>query len=236
MSKTPMKSGYAAAIRHDSRTEILYEEAWRQYVHEDSLVLKRTTVYLAVQGAVLVSIGALGPSLVAAGNAFWPRHGRAFGAIFPGVYILIVALLSLVGCKSWRDITNAGEQWIQLRRKVAVAIERLWGVDSVGIASIEDRWWGHEGKHDFEPFADNERLRDISLKPHGIEGFAAQLSMITTLMRLWVVIALIGCVAILWGCYELVRDSGAVFDSGGDQLLSFLKEDLRFAFHSLPKM
>ena len=57
----------------------LYEEAWRQYDHEDNLLLGRTQIYLLVQGAAISVMIAAAPFLVTRTISWAGRPVAAWG-------------------------------------------------------------------------------------------------------------------------------------------------------------
>lgn len=120
----------------------LYEEAWRQYVHEDNLVQTRTKLFLIFHGVVLTVMLGMSPFLAKWTTVFFGKK-IWIGLILLGLLLYAASRLSRILSDYWRKATKAGMQYVNLRWSTILAIEKMMEkkIDSeVSLAIEEDKW------------------------------------------------------------------------------------------------
>jgi hypothetical protein len=187
-------------------TKMTYEETWRQYIHEDNLVQTRSNLFLAVQGALLtgvtVAVGLLASfRLTVLGRDIWV--GLAIGAIL----IFVLAIVSLFLLRFWKKATKGGQQYVNMRRETASAIEKHFGADispfDIAFAEIRFRGSGGNaggGKVQIELFpALKEKSPKIEqYSDYGSSAFIRHTAI--ALQVVWVVFLVLGILLLLAAC------------------------------------
>src|SRR5881409_2069636 len=112
----------------------LYEEAWKQYSHEDNLAQSRTNFYATVHAALFALLAAVIRRLYDVGGATIFSYHVHLGLVFVGVVMIGVASLSLCLLHNWKDVMVAGRQYLDLRLATVLAIEALAQIpDEIGL-------------------------------------------------------------------------------------------------------
>jgi len=128
---------------YDDRLKLLYEEGWKQLVHEDQLVESRNRLYQAILAALTAITGVVSSLLIKSENQDY--YLSLLGAVFilSGISLILVTL-------NWRSVMVTGKKYAHFRRVHLSAIEKLWkidevglAIDEVGLASVELRWRQH---------------------------------------------------------------------------------------------
>jgi hypothetical protein len=149
----------------------LYEEAWKQYCHEDNLGQLRTNFFMGVQAALVAVLTAASKPLYEIGMAEpfgWRMH---LGLAFIGIFMSLIGGFCFFVSVRWREVTEAGKQYVLLRWATARAIEQKMPIDvNLGLATIEDRWRHYEGHEPFPLFRDDKTLVHVELAPPEIKG------------------------------------------------------------------
>jgi hypothetical protein len=142
----------------------LYEEAWKQYSHEDNLGQTRTNFFIGLQAALLGILAAASKPLYEIGPTAmfgWRVH---LGLIFIGLFMGLIGLFCYFVSARWAQATEAGKRYVSLRWVTAQAIEKQVAVGrKYGLATVEGRWRESSDADGFRPFADDEQLRHLSV-------------------------------------------------------------------------
>ena len=152
----------------------LYEEAWRQYNHEDNLVQTRTKIFLLIQGLAASVLVAVTPLF-----APWTEPMAWIGELRIGLIILGAVLFltwlvlrRLLGLLD--KATMAEQQYVNLRWATIRAIEEsLKDVCGANLGIEEARWRkasskataDRKHKDDFAPFPDILKDKDEDGRP-----------------------------------------------------------------------
>lgn len=183
-------------MTHDDWLKVLYEEAWRQYVHEDNLSLRRNTLFLSIQTAFFA---------ITAAAAGWAVEKSGSGhsdhlLLLLGVVLLMFAVLGLVANLAWRRATERGRAYTWFRHICAHRLEWEAGVGEFGLAHLE-HLWRREKRHEteeYQPFPDHEVLRRRKVPKIGKMGhWDSTFCINKMLMILWGTIGAIGLVLLV---------------------------------------
>ena len=179
-----------------------YSEVWQQYSHEDDLYLTRSTLFFALQAALIgILTSTVGP-LVITKSGFNLLGGGIFG--FLACFFAILGL-SLAGY--WKKMTYAARDYASLRNITARIIEQKSGVQHLGPAEIESLWvdWSqrnakeimqdHEKKFKYPTgFQDKYSGSKIEIPPRRYGGFVTHLNTIKLVRFTWYFIFTVGLV------------------------------------------
>lgn len=118
----------------------VYSEAWAQYVHEDTLNEERsmkyltvTTVFMSLFGFMATILAALIPNMDIGKTKDWVFIAMM---LFIGSILLISYLRIL---STWKYVTDAGREYVNLRFKAILEIEKTCHLNPT-IAVQEDIW------------------------------------------------------------------------------------------------
>ena len=104
--------------------QLVYEEAWRQYNHEDNIAEQRDSKYLTILSLVFTAVGVLISILLSfLVEAQTIGNKQLMYAI--GILTVICLLLVLILRFSvhWHGVTNAAKSYTAIRLQVAAEIE-----------------------------------------------------------------------------------------------------------------
>ena len=158
----------------------LYDEAWRQYVHEDNLIQSRSNVFFGILAALFAVLAAVSAPIVGIGNLTLDNFTFNLGLTLFGCLATLIGAFSFLISANWKAATEAGREYVNLRWVSAAAIERLADVESIGIATLEKKWRDNESQgFKYYPFKDNERLLDLYIPSFsGSRGYASTIAVI----------------------------------------------------------
>ena len=184
---------------------LLYTEAWAQYSHEDDLAQSRTNFFIGVQTAFILIWTALLIPVYDIGVYTISTYRYHLGSILAGVITLLIGLFSLLLTTNWKSATNAGRQYLNLRWISIEAIERLAKVDSIGLASTENRWRKHSNDKQtekFYPFKGTMELDDLGISSREkIRGWQSMLNVIAFWQITCGLIVVAGMILVLMGFF-----------------------------------
>lgn len=177
----------------------LYEEAWKQYSHEDNLFQSRNTIFLSLQTALIAILTGVSASLISliSSQPIAIRSLRVqigFGAL--GLLVIVFAVFGFLLTQVWERLTHAARAYLSLRLSTARIIELQLGLDELGLVGIENRWsdWSKENQEQISrdsTFWYPSGFEDTSGKQYEIRprpkagGFDAHLRMISFVRRIW---------------------------------------------------
>lgn len=193
----------------------LYEEAWKQYVHEDNIGQSRTYFFLGIQAGLLALIGGIFKPILEIGTKC------IFGLSINVGYLVIGTVIALSGwllfCISgkWKKVTSGGQSYIALRWATARAIEVKLGVDDkTSLAGLEQLWKDYEidpGKKNgteqsYSPFSNDDQLKKVKI-PRRIPGAGWDSMMKVICMWRWscLIIILFGIGFFVGGIIPVLR-------------------------------
>lgn len=183
------EKGNAIADRDKYLLEV-WQEAWRQYSHEDNLWQQRDRFYIGIETALLTGFAFV--------NWWYLRldFTAAAGSVFPSwlIYGLFVILLTSGGfaiAYVWKKGTEASRVMAHLRWLTALRIERDWSLEDRGLAFLEWKRRRHSednqtAKSNYVPYPDDELLCKEKVYPlQGIRGYGATLKLIGWIQLTW---------------------------------------------------
>jgi len=161
----------------------LYEEAWKQYSHEDNLGQSRTNFFMGIQAGLLGFLAAVSKPIYDIGTLRVAGIEIHLGLALIGLFMAVFGAFSLIVSVNWQEVTEAGKQYVRLRWATVAAIEIQAGIDrTIGLATIEAGWRAHNLDEPYRPFPMLEQLRQLELPPpQRNEGWGSMLQVI----RLW---------------------------------------------------
>lgn len=175
-------------MKIDEWESMIYEEAWRQYDHEDNLMEARNARYLTLQTILFGVLGfiiSLSIQFVVdkklIGNELW------IFLLVISVISLFFSLISLRFIKFWKLLNVAGEKWLKLRFNVIKAIE-VKNEREINIAIEEENW----KKEHFNKKTDLEGFLTTSLTIKNLNIFWWSILIIN------VILILISAAFIIW--------------------------------------
>lgn len=138
---------------------VLYVETWKQYCHEDTLGQNRTTGFMAIHTAFIAILAlAAMPLLQMNLKALACAPHVQWGVVLFGGLVAGLGVTSWFVDKYWAEVNSAGRDYVKLRRATLIAIEASRGLDSIGPASIEDKWECHPRDKPFTPYEERPGL------------------------------------------------------------------------------
>ncbi|MBM3324615.1 MAG: hypothetical protein FJY66_03005 [Calditrichaeota bacterium] len=183
-------------MTHEDWLKVLYEEAWRQYVHEDNLSLRRNALFLSIQTAFFAIVTAV------AGWVIERSDSSGSHLVLLAAVMLMFALLGIVVNFAWQGATERGRAYTWFRHICAHRLEWEAGVGDLGLAQRE-HLWRREKQHEnqeYEPFPDHEFLRARKVPKIGKMGhWDSTFRISSILITLWVIIGIIGLVLLILG-------------------------------------
>ena len=181
----------------------LYQEGWRQYVHEDNLGQTRTNFFLGLQAAIVAITGTVTSPVYRIGYISIFGHQLHLGLISLGCLWIITALFSIYCIINWQLVTNAGKQYVRFRRIQLRAIEELSGVFTIGLATQECKWL-EKKEGEYVPFPQVESIKDFSLSPIIADsGWVVMEKTIRWLRIMWFLILFAGIALIVIGAFPV---------------------------------
>jgi len=184
-----------------SLMQLLYEEGWRQYTHEDNLGQRRTTFFLGLQGGVIAFFGAISPRFYEVGWQNILGYSLDFGLVLLGFLWLIAASFCLIVIHNWHSVTIAGRQYVEFRRIHLQCIEELLGIQEIGLATKEFEW--RATKTDFIPFPCVDSMKRLSVKPLRDTGWLTMEGGIRSMGLMWLLVMLAAVAAVLLGVFPV---------------------------------
>lgn len=151
----------------------IYEEAWRQYTHEDDLMEKRNSKFLTIQTFLVGFVG----GLISLSSFF--LKDVSFSSVFfftitllYSIVIIFISILAFRFLRFWYSNNKAGEEYLNLRLRSIINIEQIIGSDAnMGISEV--KW------------------RDEYYKSgKNLEGFSITKKIISSFKTFWIVILL----------------------------------------------
>jgi hypothetical protein len=202
---TPSTSATSAHVPNPPEPDwlhTLYDEAWRQYVHEGNLVYTRSSVFLAIHAALLAVLAAVAAPLFTLSAPPETNEVTPLGEFVFGSLLAVVSLFSLLLTIIWRGVVAASRTYFNLRWVTAYAVEALVpGLAPYGIAHLEHRWRAHKQRSSFIPFPWDDSIRLPPLPK--IRGFNSLEHITTILLVLWGVMAIVGVLLLICGLTRL---------------------------------
>lgn len=150
----------------DRWLQTAYAETWKQLSHQDQLAASRSSVFLAVQAALLAALAALSLGVAKIGCATLFTKQVHFGMLLAGVLWIIVPVILSILSRQFVRVTKSAQNYIALRKLQLRAIE-LMVLPQIGPAMVEKMWRDHSDKSTdvFKPFAhikiDDPKSREI---------------------------------------------------------------------------
>lgn len=126
---------------NEEMLKIIYEEAWRQYVHEDEMAEQRDSKYLNFLSLIFSAIG------IAVTIFFSNIIGCDFKqtsiviAIY-GIHIFILFVLAVVVVvtEKWKCVNDAARLYVNIRWQTALNIEQKYHIETkYSLAGAEDK-------------------------------------------------------------------------------------------------
>lgn len=137
----------------DGWLKILYQEAWKQYCHEDNLGLARTSLFVTIHAVLLALVGGVAKPLIeTAPHRFASGRDLQIGYAVLGVVMLAVGLFLFSLTFPWKSVIVAGRRYLNLRWIPIAVIEELVGVYQGSIALLENKWRTFSAANPGEPF------------------------------------------------------------------------------------
>src|SRR5438105_584716 len=91
--------------------KIIYIEMWKQYIHEDQLLLARGTIFVAFFTAILASPGLFTARILSLGCVNINQYKLHKGLIFLGIlWVFIIAFLRSL-TKDFEKVNKAGQDY-----------------------------------------------------------------------------------------------------------------------------
>lgn len=116
--------------RENEWLKLIYEEAWRQYIHEDEMAEQRDSKYLTVLSIIFSAIGVIAAWLIPS------FHDMDFSVVKNCYYILTMLVIVFVAlviififALHWRRVTETGQEYTKIRFDVAKEIEKKINID-----------------------------------------------------------------------------------------------------------
>lgn len=140
MKKNSKENGRGNIIseRENEWLQLLYEEAWRQYVHEDEMAEQRDSKYLTIFSLIFSALGVILTMLITSIvelDFSIIKNCVYFLGIQGVVFIILVIILLLT--IHWKQVTEAGQEFTKIRFDVAKEIEQKIDID-ISIAKNEE--------------------------------------------------------------------------------------------------
>ena len=170
---------------------LLYSEAWKQYVHEDNLGQTRTNFFISIQTAIIAIIGFISPSLYNLGTVNNLNFKLNLGLIALGGLWIIGSSFAIFILTKWAVVTKAGKEYVRFRRIQLMGLEKIAGIDNIGISTQEIEWL--DKKSTYFPFKAIESIKSISVKEIKPDsGWISIENAILCLRLIWTIILIIG--------------------------------------------
>lgn len=172
------KNNISHKIENDNNGEnewlkIVYEEAWRQYVHEDEMAEQRDSKYLTIVSVFFSAIGVGMTIFITYFEKSQVNNIYIKVSIFVALIVLSFLLLTvMIMLIYWDNINSVGREYTIIRFEVAKEIERKLNL-SINLAESEE-----------------ERLLRIHKKSDKLfEGFSSTHSIIKSLkLVIWILL------------------------------------------------
>jgi hypothetical protein len=174
----------------------VYKLAWDLYMHEDSLMQQRHTVYVGVQAALVAAVGLVCSTIVRVDQTGTTPPSWAITSAL--AFSAGMALFGLIFASYWRAATAAGHGYVNLRWASVRAVEELLDLPSPArIADLEGRYKSGEtepvlrrktNRETWQPFRDSS-LAELQLPRQPVLGGRASQDRTTiTFLILWTIL------------------------------------------------
>ena len=132
-----------AGLQHptDEWLRLLYQETWKQYIHEDSIAQTRGTIFTAIFAALLAFLGLLTISIIKLPCSLLFEH-FTFAPGFIGLGLLWISASYIVSplITAFKEVTAAGHRYVNVRGATLRILEATARVGPLGPATFEDAW------------------------------------------------------------------------------------------------
>lgn len=110
-------------MKEDDWIKLMYEEAWRQYNHEDNLTEKRNTRFLTIQTILYGIIGYLNSSSIL--NQLNSAHENKNILLFAIsiMFIFILCTLAIIILIIWKSLNETSKKFLYVRFETIIEIE-----------------------------------------------------------------------------------------------------------------
>lgn len=182
-----------------SKLLIMYSEALKQYIHEDTLSHTKNTFFLSSHGAMLAVLTGVSSVLIKLEPVTYNSISIFYGIILLGFIAILIGILGLTINKYWNSINEAHRAYSHARWLSAIAIETELELTDVGLAGIEHRWKENQKKTDneFYPFKDVLGLEEHKIKDrHSFEGYDSIGGVIKIINILWLAIIFVALLSV----------------------------------------
>ena len=170
--------------------KVIYTEAWNQYAHEDNLGQSRFNFFLGIQTAFVALLAALFTALL----GFESMDLKIAFISLAGIAALFGIFSCLFGAY-WKEVTKAGQQYLNLRWIPIAVIEKLAQIEQIGIAGVEAEWRTFSKQNpgvDYYPFKDYKELENIYLSSRQkVGGWDLMIKVIRWFQFIYFILALI---------------------------------------------
>lgn len=159
---------------------LMYEESWRQYVHEDKLSEERNAKYLSLltmlYGALGIMISIMMPGVL---TFSFGSIDYCCQCVILLVIVLVIQMIVMQICRQWKIANEAGRLYVAIRFETILMIEEQYGLE-INIAGYEMKKLEELGKTQFQD-----------------EGFSTTNGIITTFYTLSNVIMAVAAAGVL---------------------------------------
>jgi hypothetical protein len=181
--------------------QILYQEAWKQYSHEDNISQSRNNLFMGIQAALVTILVGVTPFLIgmtpiAVGNKEIP-----IGIPVLGFILILFSFFATRLTLYWKGVTKAGNAYLNLRWITIRAIEHRVGLSGINLAEIEHKWRQFirvNPDKNYHPFVESEDLNEHYVAPRGeVGGWDSILRVIDLVKAIWRFLGVMGILLIV---------------------------------------
>jgi|SRR5882672_6587640 len=154
----------------DDWLRLIYSEAWKQYIHEDTQGQARMSIFLTVQTALIAILAIITKPLLDMPSKQFGSRQIYLGVGLLGLFAVIIGFFSLFLGMIWRSANKAARITLNLRWIPISAIERIAalnhvnvGLKDVNLAEFENKCRDKlKSKKDYYPY-EIEGLSDLKI-------------------------------------------------------------------------
>lgn len=176
----------------DDWLRLMYAEAWKQYIHEDTQGQARVSIFLTVQTALIAILAIITKPLLDMPPKQIGSHQVYIGVGLLGLFTVIIGVFSLFLGVIWRSVNKAARITMNLRWIPIAAIERIARLNDVNLAGLEHEWRRSSREKpdaDYKPYESIAELAEFRLGP--LPKFRGWSSISWTISGIQVLFALI---------------------------------------------
>ena len=193
-----------------------YTEAWKQYVHEDTLTLQRNNIFVIIQTALLALFGSLTSALIKSDTLVIGAYTAYTGYFFIGIIACVFSVFAFLLLRNWEGVTDSAQAYVDLRWSTCRRIEEAVGLEDEGVnLAVKEGELklaiGNAAAPTYSPYGRHSvcaELQNFSIVTKGTIGWGSIKKLIRHLRVFWGAIFSLGLAFMFVACWLTFKSPG----------------------------